>query len=199
MEDDLPPPSPADESGARVCPNCGHAVESTDPAQTLLKCPACGEEFFVGSEGDEEVRREEAEARAREEEAAAQRELDLSEAKIRQISNLRRGAFRTRSWLIIAAITCVAGAAQLVFMAVQAHRRALRGAAIRDVVLAIACLFVCRYVMTRVRRLTREIEQSRLEEPTAPPDFSTLSDGSQRWKNLENMTGTTTDDSAPQP
>ena len=33
----------------------------------------------------------------------------------------------------------------------------------------------------------KEAIATRIEPPATPPDFSTLSDGSQRWKNLEEI------------
>jgi hypothetical protein len=43
------------------------------------------------------------------------------------------------------------------------------------------------FLLRQVAALNRELRQPALTEPAAPPDFSTLSDGSQRWKNLEDM------------
>jgi hypothetical protein len=41
--------------------------------------------------------------------------------------------------------------------------------------------------MGRAIALHREATKSRVDTPMTPPDFSTLSDGSQRWKNLEEL------------
>jgi hypothetical protein len=43
------------------------------------------------------------------------------------------------------------------------------------------------FFMRRAIVLHREATQSYLKDPTTTPDFSTLSDGSQRWKNLEDL------------
>jgi hypothetical protein len=42
--------------------------------------------------------------------------------------------------------------------------------------------------LRRITELTHEIRRSRLPEPTQPPDFSHLGDGSQRLRDLEAMT-----------
>jgi hypothetical protein len=43
------------------------------------------------------------------------------------------------------------------------------------------------YFGSRARELRREAKASALPEPTTPPDFSTLDDGSKHWKNLEDV------------
>lgn len=105
--------------------------------------------------------------------------------RIRQISDLKRGAYRNRSWCVVGAAACLVGAAQLVPMTVHELHRG-------DVVLPIGFCFAAAaalvgagYFIRSASVLTREIRaSSSLPEPTAPPDFSTLSDGSQHWKNL---------------
>jgi hypothetical protein len=114
-------------------------------------------------------------------------EADLSGLKIKQISALRRGAYRTRSWLMIGAISCAVGAAQLVFLAIKARRAGLRLVPLGEVLMAVIGLGLCVYFSRRALEAHREIQKSRLQEPTTPPDFSTLSDGSQRWRNLQSM------------
>lgn len=112
---------------------------------------------------------------------------ELSELRIRNISNLRRGAYRSRSWLIIAAGICVVGAAksvQLTFVGIRGH---LYWAATGDALFTLAALILASFTIQKIVALTREIRSSRLQEPTEPPDLSNLSDGSQRWKDLENM------------
>lgn len=101
---------------------------------------------------------------------------------------MRRGAYRTRSWLIIAAVACVAGAAQLIYLAVRGYHFGQRIVPGGDLLAAAVALVVLPFFIRRAIRVNREIRQSPLDEPQTPPDFSTLSDGSQRWKNLEAMT-----------
>ena len=45
------------------------------------------------------------------------------------------------------------------------------------------------YFYRRAAELTRELKRrpAALDEPQTPPDFSTLSDGSHYWKNLQEM------------
>ena len=44
-----------------------------------------------------------------------------------------------------------------------------------------------RFFIHRAIEIHREAKRSRIEPPATPPDFSTLDNGSQRWKNLEQI------------
>jgi hypothetical protein len=179
MTDDVPPP----QASEFFCPHCGQSLGSSDAAAAVMICPGCGQQVSLSPvEGADDVIAED-DASTNDEPADG----DLSGLKIRQISALRRGAYRTRSWLMIAAIACIVGAAQLIFLAARAHRIGQQLAPLGDILVAIVALLLCLYFARRAAEVNREIQQSRLEEPTTPPDFSTLRDGSQRWTNLEAM------------
>jgi hypothetical protein len=120
---------------------------------------------------------------------------ELSGLKIRQISDLRRGAVRTRSWLQIGAIACAVGAIQLIFLAVSGYRAGLRLSPLGDLTGSVLAIILSIYFSSRAVAAHREIQQSHLEEPQTPPDFSTLSDGSQHSANLERMADQTSEDS----
>ena len=53
----------------------------------------------------------------------------------------------------------------------------------------LAAAMAATFVYRRAAALTRELRHrpAALDEPQTPPDFSTLSDGSHAWKNLEQM------------
>jgi hypothetical protein len=169
------------------CPNCGQPVTSSDAQFNDRLCLSCWQELSTAPEDpadgapiivDDEVP-----------EAVDQPdEADLSGMRIRQVSALRRGAYRTRSWLLIGAIACGAGAAQLIFLAVRAHRNGHGTVLTGDLLVAFVALLAAPYFLRRAMQVNREIRQSAIEEPSTPPDFSTLSDGSQRWTNLQAMT-----------
>jgi hypothetical protein len=112
----------------------------------------------------------------------------LDALRVRQLSAVRRGAYRTRSYCVIGLGVCAVAAVQLVVMAVRHVRAAgwewrpvgyLCGVA--------AAMMAAAFLSRQVAELTRELRRPALAEPEAPPDLSTLSDGSQHWKNLENM------------
>ena len=52
---------------------------------------------------------------------------------------------------------------------------------------AVAALYGCRYFYRRTLASAHEPRPPRPAPPAVPPDFSTLGDGSQAWKNLERM------------
>lgn len=167
------------------CPKCGSPVpigEQRGPVQ----CAKCGEQFLPAVELDYESAPLSPPTVAPSSEQAD--DSELSELRIRNISNLRRGAYRSRSWLIIAAGICVVGAAKSVQLTVVGMRGHLYWAAIGDALFTLAALILASFTIQKIIALTREIRSSRLQDPVEPPDLSNLSDGSQRWKDLENMT-----------
>lgn len=112
----------------------------------------------------------------------------MTAIRVRQLSAERRGAYRTRSYCVIGLGLCLVAAVQLTIMAVRHVRAAgwewrplgyLCGVA--------AAMMAGLFLLRQVAALNRELRQPALADPEAPPDFSTLSDGSQRWKNLEDM------------
>lgn len=186
------PAPPDDDSSACQCPACGEPVPAAgNPMQNVLQCPNCGEQFFrTGDEATPPAEAAGADDETRERtELQAQRDAELSELRIRQVANLRRGAIRGRSWLIIGAITCVVGTAQLVQMAIHDLRLGLRLGPATDVILAAIAIAIFRQLLRRIRDLSREIRASKLADPPTPPDFSSLSDGSQQYANLDRLSG----------
>lgn len=195
-EDDPP-------ANSQTCPHCGSDVfPSAAPADGLFECPACRQQFFAPDEsGEDERAREELEAKLH------GREEALSGIRIRQISALRRGLYRTRTYFIVAAAACVMFAAQLSLSALG-HVR-LSGVRPRPVLYAmaaVATLLLGARCLRRIGELNREAAEPILDEPTTPPDFSTLSDGSQGWRNMELLAGASAapaipsiDDDEPEP
>jgi hypothetical protein len=117
-------------------------------------------------------------------------ERSLDSLRVRQLAATRRGTYRARSYCVIALGACAVAAAQLMLMTVRHVRYAgwqLRpvGYVCGTLAAAMASVFLYR----RAAELTRELRlrPAALAEPQTPPDFSTLSDGSHYWKNLEQM------------
>jgi H+/Cl- antiporter ClcA len=115
----------------------------------------------------------------------------LNSNRIRKMAALRRGAIRSRSYCLIALGGCVAGAAELIFDAVRRWPAPvdLRGVAISSAYSLCAALLLALggYFLRLGRRFHREARQSAIPPPAQPPDFSTLQDGSQIAKNLEDV------------
>lgn len=112
---------------------------------------------------------------------------ELSELRIRQIATLRRALYRSRSHAIVIMIALVVVAVQLAWMTYASLRRGSvkTGAALS--VACVACLVGALHFYRRAVALHEEAKRTLLAEPSDPPDFSTLGDGSQRWKDLEEL------------
>jgi len=116
-------------------------------------------------------------------------DAELDGLKIRQFTALRRSAIRMRSWLLIAATICAVGALQLIILAVQLTHGNHSWGLWQTLYALVAGLAVlgARHFFRKARECKREIEKPILKDPETPPDFSTLGDGSERWKKLEDI------------
>jgi hypothetical protein len=167
-------------------------VSVEDVSQASLQCPHCGELFSISSEAFAESAPpdgvEDAQARA---EMEARREADLSELRIRQVVGLRRGAYRSRAYLIIGLFICAVGFVLFPVLAVRDWRLGLRLGPLTDLILAAGAIVLFQQLLRRLPNLNREIRESKMSDPEAPPDLSTLSDGSQWWANLDELANRT--------
>ena len=113
----------------------------------------------------------------------------LNSVRIQQLTKLRRGAIRSRSWYLIGTIVGYIAVTELVFKTVQyvryEHNWGLWPSIF--VLCAISSGIAAPFFLYRCIQFHREIQMPMLDEPATPPDFSTLGDGSQQWKNLEEM------------
>lgn len=115
---------------------------------------------------------------------------ELDGLRIRQYTALRRGAFRARSYALIGVIACVfCGILLLLITVAHARIRGFGAIPIGCALAACAAFALAYHFVHRVRELNEEIRTPAPLPPTPPggPDFSTLSDGSQHWKNLEDI------------
>ena len=112
-------------------------------------------------------------------------EPGLSELRIRQMATLRRTAYRSRSYEIIGAIACIVMAMQSIWTLIRSHR--FNVWTIAFALTMILSVWGAIYCIRRAIAMNREAKRSTLPQPTMPPDFSTLSNGSQLAKNLEEI------------
>jgi hypothetical protein len=183
MSEDQTPPGvdlPPDEQPQFACPFCRGPIEipSIMPPGFLL-CPHCGQQFVL-SGNDETESSDDAEGSSSDDELDARR--------ITQLSTARRATYRSRSYCIIALGGCLVGASELVYDAVvrlRAHLGFVRPAFY--VLAAIGLLLLGGYFLKLALRFHREAKLSIAAHPHAAPDFSKLSDGSQRERNLEQL------------
>lgn len=115
-------------------------------------------------------------------------EAELSGLRIRQIAALRRGAYRTRSYCIVALFALlVAGIKLIIMTAHHVHEAGWGGRPIGYSIVAVAALAMAFHFAGKIAEITRELSQPMQTDPATPPDFSTLSDGSQHARNLEEI------------
>ena len=143
-------------------------VAATESEQ--ISCPHCGQPFVLPQGAG--VR-------------DAQAELDGQ--RIRKFAAVRRAAYRSRSYCVIAVGGCVVGAIELLYHAIAGYGvlGKVRGAAY--VIVAIGLLWGAKHFAGLAANYLREAKRSALPPPTAPPDFAPLSDGSQIVRDLEQM------------
>jgi hypothetical protein len=194
MEHARAEPPPDDQSGGRhagerpawQCPHCGAGI---DPAAApagdrpdSIQCPGCGAALARPGPLDYALP-------ATPDDRQGDFAEELDGLRIRQVATLRRGAARARSYLVIGAAVSVVAAVKLVSMAVEYVRANGWGPSpVGYLMFAAAALLLAGYFGRRALEAHRELKTPPpLPPQPAEPDFSTLSDGSQRWKNLEDL------------
>jgi uncharacterized iron-regulated membrane protein len=173
-----------------ACPGCAKSVELTrDSATQLVRCPYCNTDFFASTDHSHLPVVDDTPPPA----ADADRDSAFNTLRIQQLTALRMGAIRSRSWwimgfcmMMLTALNLIAKAAIYLALVHQPGWKPEWTPALELLAGLLAILFA-RFAWRKAAAFKREIDRSALVEPTAPPDFSTLSNGSDRWKNLENV------------
>ena len=174
---EIDPREPGAAFDAYSCPECDFGLVGVEGEPTLLHCPRCDKHFRTPDAVDD--------APAPEPDDRAD---ELSALRIRQLSAAKRAAYRSRSYCVIAAVVCVVAIVQLVWNGVLLLRGG--GWTSRPVsyfLFAILAAWGVGYFVRHATAFHREAQRSALPEPTTPPDFSTLGDGSEQWKKLEDV------------
>lgn len=167
-------------SHVHTCPACHGEIEIAGElhGQSVV-CPHCGRLVLpqVQSEQDLSYRQE------------------LDAVHIRQVSQAKRATMRAASYAVAGAIACVVLAIEMLWRAALSYRAGEGW--LRPI------LYVLGYdvfglaglwLWSKNRALARQGRQSQVAAPLTSPDFSTLGDGSQVVKNLEQMNSTSGDD-----
>jgi hypothetical protein len=168
------------------CPHCGQEVEGEpQPLSPFCVCSHCGMQFAVAVELPPTDDPAEQDARDRKHAC----EDELSELRIKQLSRHRRAIIRGRSHLLVGFVIFAGACAKLIQMGVKEILRSqhLNLRAVGLLLFATAAVIPANYFLRRARQITRDLKKPMLQDPPTPPDFSTLQDGSQHSKNLENM------------
>lgn len=164
--------------GQFCCPCC-HAPFSavaSDVEQTA-QCPACAAVISIPATEHDAARSGDAEERR------------LAARKIEQIVTARRAADRSHSYCIVGAVACCVGAIDLTYFALQLVFRDHAVLWPIVYVLLAAPLGGLSWRLARWARALRGRERQAASPPLAPPDFSTLGDGSQMARNLHSLSG----------
>ena len=112
---------------------------------------------------------------------------DLDANQIKKIAHRRRAAYRSRGYLLIGSIFSASLGVQLIWNSVGRFRSGSNVIA-AAYLMAAAILFALAWrALGQAQQLKREVNASALSDPKTPPDLSQLGDGSQSWKNLEDM------------
>lgn len=119
--------------------------------------------------------------------AVTEKDAELDGQRIRKFAAVRRAAYRSRSYCVIAVGGCVMGAIELLYHAITGYQALgkMRGGAY--VVVAMGLLWGAKHFAGLAGHYHREAKRSALPPPTAPPDFAPLSNGSQFVRDLEQM------------
>lgn len=175
---DLDPPPQA-----WLCPQCGQTVQHPEnPHDHLLICPSCGHQFFVEQPTQTPTDLEP----LVDSPPTDPHQDELDAARIRKHARMRQALYRSRSYALMGLGVCAVGVIHLMIQLLRGayppHRIALVWVII--LTLLIGTRFFLRKMLAHQREL-RNITPP--VDPAQPPDFSTLSDGSQRVRNLEKL------------
>lgn len=192
-----PPPDAGIKPAVLACPECLKVVSvSPDQWGQTLACPHCGQDFalpaMAAPAGPVAVDLGDGFTVIDDEEPAdsqRRRRDELDRMHMRHVAQLRRSAVRSRTYMLVLLIGCLAGIGQLIYLCYKFfqkhHNLDLQHWGYIGLALLLARLAV--RFWRRAQYFETESHRTELAEPAAPPDFSTLSDGSQYWKNLDQL------------
>jgi hypothetical protein len=164
-----------------ACSQCGAALDVTPtdvPQETA--CPQCGTLTVIPAVGEV--------ASVDDSPPAQDREDELSGLRIRQLATARRAAYRSRSHCVVGALVCVVAVVQLTWNGIRSLLASGFGARpIAYLLVAGIAVWGAVFFFRKAMELDREAKRSDLPAATGEPDFTPLSDGSQQWKNLDEV------------
>lgn len=172
------------------CPFCGAALPLSIAGRDVVQCPECGAELsLAGERTAASVGSTDFELTGTPADRRGDFAQELDGLRIRQVSTLRRGTSRARSYVVIALIISVVASVQLILMTIDHVAAGGWGLMPVGYLLFVGVLLMLAgYFGRRALELHRELHTPPPLPPVeGEPDFSTLSDGSQHWKNLEDI------------
>lgn len=157
-----------------ICTACGADVFEDESGRLPLQCPACGELLVIDDAPPETQVNEPLESD------------ELEESNIRRIVRARRALVRTRGYYIAFLLACVIGIVQL---SARLYRGAAQVEMIGYAAALVLLLLIASTFFRRLQATSAKLKESALADPATPPDFDSLSDGSQHTDNLEDFGG----------
>jgi hypothetical protein len=168
------------------CPGCDEEVDvPVEVLGQLVRCPSCNADFFA-VEGQ-------AHLAVVDDIPPAPADLgppdELNAVRVRQLATLRMATLRARSWCLIGLLLSAITAIDLLCKAAAylSHPHAWDAWPTLLVVGGLAATALAVAAARAARRLGQEAATPALQPPTEPPDFSTLGDGTDRWRRLEEI------------
>ena len=187
--DDLADNHDGDDRFHFTCPNCHASVAVHElPDGGLVHCPSCEAQFFAVSEVSD-IDRDELDRMEQDRQA---RERHLGDLHQNKVLLERRALFRGRTYLTLLLGVCLFVALQLsLYSSNRYYHDGYSPRLLAYGLCVIGCVAVSVAALRKIRRLNAELRRPLLPDPTTPPDFSTLSDGSQlaeeEARNLEKL------------
>ncbi len=166
---------------ALACPHCGTELDAAPgPAAQELACPHCNGSILIPSADGSIEALDDAAPRGGKDE--------LNVVRIQQLAAARRAAYRARSHCVVGAIICCVGVLQVAWSGFNLVRENGWGMLATSYTLfAVIGAWGAVFFTRKAADLGREARAPTVAETTSSPDFSTLSDGNDRWKNLEDV------------
>lgn len=116
------------------------------------------------------------------------RDAELDGLRIRRISQSKRSCHRAHSYALIGGFACVVIFAQLIYLIIsRVQNSGVSSAVVAYALMIPLSVWSALFFFRRAGKYKVEAESNRLNDPAMPPDFSTLSDGSQRWDNFDRI------------
>lgn len=113
---------------------------------------------------------------------------ELDGLRIRQLATARRAAYRARSYAVIAGFVCAVATGDLLYHAGRHwYTSSISAWTASYLLFAILCAVGTAIAFRRAMEFHREATAPAQLEPSLPPDFETLNDGSRQWQKLEKV------------
>jgi hypothetical protein len=181
----------ATEAGATtlICPHCGQGIEArlAEVAQEI-PCPACAGVFVLPAiDGSTDVPPQEHPDDERER-IAAERERELDGLRLRNLTLGKLAAIRGRTYALVGAFACAVTAVKCILKLLPIlHEQGVTPPVVGFALIALAAVVAVVPLLFNAAELNRDCRTIVIPEPQTPPDFSTLSDGSQIAEQLKDI------------